>query len=161
MQIKTPSKKCKSCGNLFYKKNTTSRKAWTEAVFCSRSCINKGRRCPWGGKKLPWDVWNKGKTGVQVAWNKGLHYEQVANEKHYLWKGKDATMTAQHQWIYRRLGQPQECSFCGMNDPNRKYHWSNISGKYLRDVGDYQRLCVPCHKKYDLARIKKTKNGRK
>ena len=37
------------------------------------------------------------------------------------------------------------------------YQWSNISGKYLRDVKDWQRLCVLCHSKYDRATIKNLK----
>lgn len=30
----------------------------------------------WKNKKLPYDVWNKGKVGLQVAWNLGLSREQ-------------------------------------------------------------------------------------
>jgi len=67
------TKTCKSCGKTFYKKSNVSRKNWEITFYCSRSCVNKGRKCPWSGKKLPWDIWNKGKRGVQVAWNKGIH----------------------------------------------------------------------------------------
>lgn len=28
-------------------------------------------------------------------------------------------------------------------------HWANISGKYLRDITDWVRLCVSCHKYFD------------
>jgi hypothetical protein len=30
------------------------------------------------------------------------------------------------------------------------YHWANISGTYERLREDWLRLCVPCHKKYDI-----------
>ncbi len=31
----------------------------------------------------------------------------------------------------------------------KRYEWSNKSGKYLRNVIDWQRLCIKCHRKYD------------
>lgn len=160
MLNENPHKNCKACGNIFYKGGNVSKKNWEKSSFCSLSCINKGRICPWRGKKLGWKVWNKGTKGLQTAWNKGLRYE--LNARHPLWKGNNASMIAQHQWIVRRLGKPQQCEMCGMNDPNRRYQWSNISREYKREVEDYQRLCIPCHKRYDLDLIKKEKkNGRK
>jgi hypothetical protein len=158
------TKNCKICGKLFSKRETISKKNWEKSLYCSKECAKKcnvGRKCPWAGKNLPWEVWNKGKKGVQVAWNKGIHYEQLMNNKHPLWKGNQASDTAKHEWVRRRLGRPSHCVFCGLNDPNRKYQWSNISGKYLRDINDYQRLCIPCHKKFDLERIKKNKQNGK
>jgi hypothetical protein len=147
------SKQCKSCGKTFYKPTNLSMKNWTErSVFCSRACINKGRVSFRKGKPLGYDVWNKGKKGLQVAWNKGIHYEQLANDKHPLWKGDDATLIAKHNWVVRRLGRPKKCEHCGTTE-DRMYHWANISGEYKRDLSDWKRLCVPCHKRYDLDKI--------
>lgn len=149
----TPSKKCITCNRLFYKRKTCSKKSWEASSYCSRKCVNVNRRCPWKGKKLGWEIWNKNKKGVQVAWNKGIHYAQISSEKNYGWKGNDASLVAKHAWVVRRLGRPRCCAMCG--DTTRKmYHWSNISGRYLRDVNDYERLCVPCHKQKDLLRLK-------
>jgi hypothetical protein len=58
---------------------------------------------------------------------------------------------AVHIWVQKRLGNPSECSNCKLTDKNtRKFHWANISRKYLRNVKDYVRLCAKCHKKYDI-----------
>ena len=56
-----------------------------------------------------------------------------------------------HKWIYRQMGRPQQCNHCGTTE-KRMYHWANVSGDYMRDVTDWVRLCVPCHKRYDLGR---------
>jgi hypothetical protein len=101
---------------------------------------------------MQWQTWNKGLTGVQVAWNKGIHFTQLMNEKHPLWKDGDASPEAKHEWIRRRLGRPSKCEHCGTTE-KRMYHWANISGEYKRDITDYMRLCVPCHKRYDLDKI--------
>lgn len=104
----------------------------------------------------PWCMDTK---GVVVAWNKGKPYLAIQDEKHSLWKGEYASYTAKHTWISRKLGKPLACSDCGKTGgTTRNYHWSNISGDYLRDVTDWERLCVSCHKYKDLARIA-TKKG--
>jgi hypothetical protein len=153
------SKNCKTCGKIFYKTPSTSKKNWLfRSLYCSRECAkhhNLGRVGPNLGKKFSEE--HRENLSIahigQTAWNKGIHYEQVANEKNYLWKGDDATMTAKHQWVYRRVGKANHCDECGLNDPTRKYQWSNISRAYKRDITDYRQLCIPCHKKYDLAQI--------
>lgn len=38
---------------------------------------NKGKQSPMKGK----DPWNKGKTGVQTAWNKGKHHSEETKQK--------------------------------------------------------------------------------
>lgn len=40
--------------------------------------------------------WNKGKKGVQVAWNKGIEFTQIKGEKHWKWK-KDRSTLAKRQ----------------------------------------------------------------
>jgi hypothetical protein len=37
----------------------------------------------------------------------------------------------------------------GQTNIGHKIHWSNKSGKYLRDISDWRRLCVKCHKFFD------------
>ena len=54
-----------------------------------------------------------------------------------------------HLRIERKLGKPKQCSGCGLDDPERMYHWANISHEYLDDPSDWVRLCVPCHKVMD------------
>lgn len=94
--------------------------------------------------------WNKGLKGYTNAGS--FKVGQFVDSNHPLWKGEQASYTAIHQWIKRKLGTPNRCELCGTEE-KRKYHWSNISGNYLRDKNDWWQLCVPCHKKYDLRRL--------
>jgi hypothetical protein len=59
--------------------------------------------------------------------------------------GAETSYQLVHQWVNKVLGRPKKCVACGLDDPKRRYHWANISGKYLRDLHDWRRLCVPCH----------------
>lgn len=53
-----------------------------------------------------------------------------------------------HNWVERTLGKPKLCEHCETTTAKR-YHWANISGKYLRDKSDWLRLCVSCHWLFD------------
>lgn len=83
------------------------------------------------------------KTCSRKCW-----YEWFKDKNVYNYKGEQAGYYAKHQWVYKTLGSPNYCEHC--KTTKGKFHWSNISGKYLRDVSDWQRLCVKCHSKYDL-----------
>ena len=55
-----------------------------------------------------------------------------------------------HIRIEKLLGKPTKCSFCDKeNLSGKKIHWANKSRKYLFEINDWIRLCVPCHKAYD------------
>ena len=43
----------------------------------------------------------------------------------------------------------------------KRYHWANISGEYKRDLTDYKRLCVSCHRYFDSYKdtITECRNG--
>lgn len=61
-----------------------------------------------------------------------------------------------HKWVSREFGQPSICEHCNKSNLfAQKIHWANISGDYMRERSDWLRLCVSCHKLYDLARLKK------
>lgn len=64
------------------------------------------------------------------------------------WKGDKASYYAVHAWVARHRGRPQKCEHCGTTE-KKKYQWANKSHEYKRDLNDWIRLCVPCHKKYD------------
>lgn len=81
----------------------------------------------------------------------GIRPPVLFGEDHPAWKGEEASYSGVHAWIKRVMGAPNRCELCG-TDEERKYHWANISGKYLRDKNDYMQLCVPCHKRFDLNR---------
>lgn len=148
------SKKCRTCGTLFTKGAHCSLKRWAEKKYCSRACINKGRPGWRKGKKFEYKpniklrgkaTWNKGQKGYKESAENGM------------WKGSEASLIAKHTFVVRRLGKPQRCEHCGTTE-KRMYHWANISGNYLRDVSDYIRLCVPCHKRFDLRKLGKSKS---
>ena len=124
-------------------------------------------------KRTPW---NKGKKGLQVAWNKGLHVrlnpkgefkkgDNLGNQsakgnppnKTSFKKGQVAhnkgvysakTWASIHYWIKCIKGQPRKCEDCGVTTA-KAYHWSNIDHKYSNKPEDYVRRCVSCHLKYD------------
>ena len=74
-------------------------------------------------------------------------------DKNSSWKGDAVGNTALHHWVRKQLGKPSNCEHCGLNDKKRMYHWANKSRMYRRDLSDWLRLCVPCHKRYDLGKI--------
>ena len=74
--------------------------------------------------------------------------------KHPNWLGQKAGYRSLHKWVQKWLGKPSECSMCGKNGTGHQIHWANVSGKYLRDLTDWMRLCAKCHKMFDMGRTK-------
>ena len=102
----------------------------------------KEGRHPWIGKK-----------------HKADYFEKVSGINNYLWKGDKVSYQALHNWVARHRGRPTKCEFCHLEDKTRPrwFNWANKSGKYLRDLNDWLRLCVPCHKILDKERRKNAK----
>ena len=72
-------------------------------------------------------------------------------EKHPHWKGDDAGVSAIHKWVYRKLGNPETCEHCGKTGlKGNKINWANTDHKYKRDLKYWIRLCISCHRKYDI-----------
>lgn len=69
---------------------------------------------------------------------------------HPNWKGNHATYCGFHARVNAKRGRPSQCERCGTTEP-RVYHWANLTGNYA-DPSDYARMCVPCHKRFDMAR---------
>lgn len=61
------------------------------------------------------------------------------------WKKYDAV----HHWLMRRAGYPKRCDNPDCKGISKRYEWSNISGKYQRELTDWQRLCKSCHAFFD------------
>lgn len=77
-------------------------------------------------------------------------------DKHNAWKGDQVGYSARHKWVVAIYGSPSFCEDCKRTTPpeglgiKRSYfQWSNVSGKYLRDIKDWRRLCYLCHNIFD------------
>lgn len=118
---------------------------------------------------------SKAKTGIKnstahnLAISLGLK-GRIFSKKHresisLSMKGKglivwdDLSYRNKHQRFTRTHGKASKCENrnCDYKNPKR-YHWANISGKYLEDRSDWKELCVSCHRNYDLSRKKLNEN---
>lgn len=136
---------------------------------------NKGKECiylkgnTWGFKNghIPW---NKGKSWStkmkkklslahlgQKSWNKGKKYPEFSGKNHPHWKGNFVGYGALHDWVARKLGKPSKCERCKTKIA-KKYEWANKSGRYLRKINDWIRLCNSCHKLDPIKMHKRFKN---
>lgn len=52
-----------------------------------------------------------------------------------------------HHWVAKQLGKPKSCSRCSKT--TGYFDWANLSGRYLKDLTDWARLCRACHSMMD------------
>lgn len=114
-----------------------------------------GLRCSskcYGESKQGTEPWNKGTRGIVKpnggTFTKGAHK----------WGGTIQEYKALHYWVNKYLGKPPVCEHCQKEEDGRKIHWANISGEYRKEVGDWIRLCVSCHYKFDKQYERRRKN---
>jgi hypothetical protein len=69
-------------------------------------------------------------------------------ETHYEWKGESASYGAKHQWMHNYFGSADHCEI-NPSHRARRFEWSNISGRYLRERSDWRQLCPSCHRLVD------------
>ncbi|MEU1596153.1 hypothetical protein ABZ468_25670 [Streptomyces sp. NPDC005708] len=65
------------------------------------------------------------------------------------WRTQTANYYTLHGRVSAARGTPSLCSVCGTTEASH-YEWANLTGAY-DDVDDYARMCVPCHRRFDLA----------
>lgn len=58
-----------------------------------------------------------------------------------------------HYQVVKQRGKPSLCEDCGTTEASL-YDWANMTGDYA-DPDDYRRLCRPCHRRHDAARIRR------
>lgn len=75
------------------------------------------------------------------------------NEAYKTFKGSEAEYRRIHRWVEKSLGRASKCVNCETTVA-KSYDWSNISGKYLQDIVDWERLCHSCHMRKDLKKDK-------
>jgi hypothetical protein len=80
-------------------------------------------------------------------------------EKNNMWQGNNVGISALHGWMTRHKPKPEVCEICKIKPP---YDLANISGKYKRDINDFQWICRRCHMIQDgrLDKIRNKKIGR-
>ena len=76
--------------------------------------------------------------------------------KNGMWKGNEVSYKNLHGWIRRHKPKVELCENC---NKEKSYDVANISGKYKRDINDYEWLCRRCHMKGD-GRMKNLEKGR-
>ena len=145
--------KCKNCGK---ERNFFPRTVKVLKTFMCKDCYFKFSNNPIykRGRKISEETKKKmslaklgKKLGAQTEEHKSKIGIAVTGESHGLWKGGDVSYKALHDWLNRHKGKAQHCEYC--NKISKRYHWANISGKYIRDVNDYLSLCVSCHFRLD------------
>lgn len=62
------------------------------------------------------------------------------------WKGNLVKMDGLHEWVKKRFPKPDFCENCHKRKP---YDLANRSGKYKRDLSDWEYLCRKCHMEKD------------
>ena len=100
-----------------------------------------------GGK-----VWNTDKK-MSDSYKESLKkaHEFEKGERNPNWRGDNIRYDTIHDWVTENLGKPKKCWHCGKDGlTGSKIHWANKSGRYLRDLDDWIRLCAKCHRNYDL-----------
>lgn len=135
--------KCKECTKLDVKVGSIPRKCTEcEKVFLAHASEIKRR----GGRAY---------TCSRECFYKRL--QKLLAEKN---SGMEMTYSSVHTWVRRVAGKPSYCEICKSSNKDR-YDWSNISGKYLRDLSDWQRLCRKCHIDFDIENQGKSDKWRK
>ncbi len=74
------------------------------------------------------------------------------------WKGDKVSYRALHHWVQRHYPKPELCECCHKKPP---LDLANISGKYKRELSDWEYLCRSCHMRKDgrLTQAVKNLNG--
>ena len=78
-------------------------------------------------------------------------------ERNPAYKGKEAGYGAIHRWVRRRKPMPEFCERCGTEPPR---DLANKTGKYLRDLADWEYLCRRCHMDSDGRNQKLVESGK-
>lgn len=134
----TKVKICHICKSIFVKPPKYGYKLWNLQRCCSRSCSTKLD-------------WLEGKFGEER--NKKVSISKMGS-KNPAWVGNKVKYNPLHQWVRKYKTPRIKCEFCGLK---KILELSNKSGKYLRELSDWQWLCKSCHSKYDFTEVTRKK----
>lgn len=54
-----------------------------------------------------------------------------------------------HSWLHYKHGSANKCDNTDCPATTKQYDWANLSGKYKRDLSDWEQLCRSCHRTKD------------
>ncbi len=74
-----------------------------------------------------------------------------------MWKGDTVGYGGIHDWVKFHIERPKKCICCGKE---KTLEVTNISGKYLRSLNDWEWLCRKCHMEKDGRIHERDKFGR-
>ena len=77
--------------------------------------------------------------------NLGIGFKRLGKNNN-MWKGDKITYSGVHAWVKAHKSKPLYCERC---NKKKKLDLANKSGKYLRDINDYEWICRKCHVKSD------------
>jgi hypothetical protein len=127
------------------------------AKYCSYKCYwenKKGNVLPNSGQFQAGHRLNKGKPRPDMVGNKlsvgrtpHNKDKREGNKVRYLLI-ENNTYDSLHYWVRKHNGKPSFCEEC---NSTKNVEWANKSGKYLKDLTDWIRLCRTCHRKHDSA----------
>lgn len=124
--------------------------AWNKGLTKASDARVRTNTARWRASMIKSKGWGR-KKGKRYP---GKSSECKRGDKNPIWRGNKVGYSALHMWVRKNYGTPQHCEKCGTTE-NRRYHWANRSGRYLRRRDDWIRLCVPCHVAFDSRRRKR------
>jgi len=140
---------CGLCGKQIY--SLPSAISRNKGKFCSHSCRAKSY--------YPNHL--KSFSGGTIARSAGrnalLRFARDVREdgsKHARWKGDSVKYGALHGWVVTHKGKPSKCEICGTTDSGERYEWANVNHQYRRNLDDFVRMCVTCHRIFDFKAAK-------
>jgi hypothetical protein len=115
-----------------------TKKLWENEEYRNNVISNKKY---YRGEENP----NYGKRGI-LSPIFGRTQEKCPN-----WKGDKVGYSGVHMWVRLIKGTPNTCEHCGRSDfKSKQINWANKDHLYKRNLDDYMRLCIRCHRKYDI-----------
>lgn len=148
--------RCPHCRKMFAHPRSVGRK------FCSKHCWYTFPNKPPGGntgRKLSEEQKERIGQASKKSWADPVIRQRILDsrpsrkgEKNGSWKGDAVSYEGGHARVRKARGTPNVCVMCGKTDPTKRYEWANVTGDF-KNVDDYIRLCVPCHRAWDATRV--------
>lgn len=113
---------CDFCGKDLIRKEKESKHDFKKRRHCDRVCAAK--------------------NNIRTEEHNQHLSEAKKGNRNSMWKGDNVKMEGLHQWIKSYKPKPKLCELCKKKPP---HDLANISGKYMRDINDFEWLCRRCH----------------